>query len=140
LIGAKYQVSVTARDRAGAPIQGRAIAEGDSFGYFSFPDVTGDPDFPEVFVKMVNASGAPAPHGGHDWVFHSSLTDLDYTVTVLEADTGRVRTYDAGDSESLTAAGRILPRSSGIARLRPVSRPAYRRRGSGPRPAPSSRS
>jgi photosystem II stability/assembly factor-like uncharacterized protein len=75
LIGAKYQVSVTARDRAGAPIQGRAIAEGDSFGYFSFPDVTGDPDFPEVFVKMVNASGAPAPHGGHDWVFHSSLTD-----------------------------------------------------------------
>ncbi len=102
LLDAKYQVSVAARDRAGTPITGRAIVEGDSFGYFSFPDVTGDPDFPEVFVKMVNASGAPAPYGGHDWVFHSSLTDLDYTVTVLETDTGRVRTYDAGDSESLT--------------------------------------
>ncbi len=102
LIGSKYQVSVTARDRAGAPITGRAIAEGDSFGYFSFPDVTGDPSFPEVFVKMVNASGAPAPYGGHDWVFHSSLTDLDYTVTVLETETGRVRTYDAADSEALT--------------------------------------
>jgi photosystem II stability/assembly factor-like uncharacterized protein len=102
LVGAKYQVSVTARDRTGTPITGRAIAEGDSFGYFSFPDVTGDPDFPEVFVKMVNASGHPPPYGGHDWVFHSSLTDLDYTVTVLETDTGRVRTYDAGDSESLT--------------------------------------
>jgi photosystem II stability/assembly factor-like uncharacterized protein len=102
LIRAKYQVSVTARDRAGTPITGRAITEGDSFGYFSFPDVTGDPDFPEVFVKMVNASGQPPPYGGHDWVFHSSLTDLDYTVRVLETDTGRVRTYDAGDSESLT--------------------------------------
>jgi photosystem II stability/assembly factor-like uncharacterized protein len=102
LIGGKYQISVTARDRAGTPITGRAIAEGDSFGYFSLPDVTGDPDFPEVFVKMVNASGQPPPYGGHDWVFHSSLTDLDYTVTVLETDTGRVRTYDAGDSESLT--------------------------------------
>jgi photosystem II stability/assembly factor-like uncharacterized protein len=102
LIGANYQVSVTARDRAGTPITGRAIAEGDSFGYFSFPDVTGDPAFPEVFVKMVNASGEPPPYGGHDWVFHSSLTDLDYTVTVLETETGRVRTYAAGDSESLT--------------------------------------
>jgi photosystem II stability/assembly factor-like uncharacterized protein len=102
LIGAKYQVSVTARDRAGTPIKGRAITEGDSFGYFSFPDVTGDPDFPEVFLKMVNASGAPAPYGGHDWVFHSSLTDLDYTVTVLETETGRIRTYDAADSEPLT--------------------------------------
>lgn len=102
LIGAKYQVSVTARDRAGTPIPGRAIAEGDSFGYFSFPDVTGDPAFPEVFVKMVDASSAPAPYGGHDWVFHSSLTDLDYRVTVLETDTGRIRTYEAGDSETLT--------------------------------------
>ncbi len=102
LIGAKYQVSVTGRDRAGTSITGRAIAEGDSFGYFSFPDVTGDPNFPEVFVKMVNASGQPPPFGGHDWVFHSALTDLDYTLTVLETETGRIRTYDAADSEPLT--------------------------------------
>jgi len=103
LIRAKYQVSVTARDpRTGAPITGRPIVEGDQFGYFSFPDVTGDPDFPEVFVKMVNASGQPPPYGGHDWVFHSSLTDLDYRLTVLETETGRIRTYEAADSASLT--------------------------------------
>jgi photosystem II stability/assembly factor-like uncharacterized protein len=103
LIGAKYQVSVTARARGtGAPITGRAIVEGDQFGYFSFPDVTGDPSFPEVFVKMVDATGAPPPYGGHAWVFHSSLTDLDYTLTVLETETGRIRTYDAADSRPLT--------------------------------------
>jgi photosystem II stability/assembly factor-like uncharacterized protein len=103
LIGAKYQVSVTARDpRTGAWITGRAIEEGDRFGYFSFPGLTGDPSFPEVVVKMVDASDRPPPYGGHAWVFHSSLTDLDYTLTVLETDTGRIRTYDAADSGSLT--------------------------------------
>ncbi len=102
LMGGKYQVSVTARDRAGAPIPGRAIREGNAFGYFSFPDVTGDPSFPEVFVKMADATAAPPPFGGHAWVFHSSLTDLDYTLTVLETGTGRVRVYEAADSESLT--------------------------------------
>lgn len=41
LIGAKFQVTLTARHpRTGAPIEGRAIEEGDRFGYFSFPDVT----------------------------------------------------------------------------------------------------
>ena len=103
LMGGKYQVSVTARDRlTNAPIPGRAIREGNAFGYFSFPDVTGDPNFPEVFVKMADATAAPPPFGGHAWVFHSSLTDLDYTLTVLETETGRVRTYEAADSESLT--------------------------------------
>ena len=103
LLGAKYQVSLTARDpRTGASITGGAIEEGDRFGYFSLPGLTGDPSFPEVFVKMKDATGAPPPYGGHAWVFHSSLTDLDYTLTVLETDTGRIRTYDAADSESLT--------------------------------------
>jgi photosystem II stability/assembly factor-like uncharacterized protein len=103
LIGAKFQVTVTARHpQSGDLIKGRAIAEGDEFGYFSLPDVTGDPEFPEVFVKMADARGAPPPYGGHAWVFHSSLTDLDYTVTVRETDTGRVRTYTAADSAPLT--------------------------------------
>ena len=102
LLGAKYQVSVTARDRAGTTIIGQAIEEGDRFGYFSLPGLTGDPSFPEVFVKMKDATGAPPPYGGHAWVFHSSLTDLDYTLTVLETDTGRIQTYDAADTRVLT--------------------------------------
>jgi photosystem II stability/assembly factor-like uncharacterized protein len=103
LSGRKFQIGVAARDpRTGALFSGRAIHEGDQFGYFSFPEVTGDPVFPEVFVKMVDARGAPPPYGGYAWVFHSSLTDLDYTLTVLENETGRVRTYRAADSASLT--------------------------------------
>lgn len=103
LVGGKYQVSVTARHpRTGGLVTGRAIDEGDRFGYFSFPDVTGDAGFPEVFVKMVDAMAAPPPYGGHAWVFHSSLTDLDYTLTVLETETGRARTYVASDTFSLT--------------------------------------
>jgi photosystem II stability/assembly factor-like uncharacterized protein len=101
LLGAKYQVSVTARARTGASITGHANVEGDRFGYFSFPDVTGDPTLPEVFVKMVDASNAPPPYGGFAWVFQSSLTDLDYTLTVVETDTGRVRKYEASDSAPL---------------------------------------
>ncbi len=103
LMGSKFQVSVMARNpRTGGSITGHAIDEGDSFGYFSFPDVTGDSRVPEVFVKMVDARGAPLPYGGHAWVFHSSLTDLDYTLTVRETETGRARTYTAADSASLT--------------------------------------
>jgi photosystem II stability/assembly factor-like uncharacterized protein len=99
LLGSRYQVSVTARHpRTGASITGRAIVEGDRFGYFSFPDVTGDPEFPEVVVKMADATGAPPPYGGSAWVFHSSLTDLVYTLTVVETQTGRIRTYEASNA------------------------------------------
>jgi hypothetical protein len=96
LLGSKYQVSVTARNpRTGASIPGHAIDEGDRFGYFSFPDVTGDSTFPEVFVKMLDATNAPPPYGGSAWVFHSSLTDLDYKLTVRETASGRMRIYTA---------------------------------------------
>ncbi len=103
LIGSKYELTVTGRHpQSGAPITGHAIAEGDRFGYFSFPDVTGDPGFPEIFVKMADATEAGPPYGGASWVFHSALTDLDYTLTVRETATGRVRTYVAADTAPLT--------------------------------------
>jgi hypothetical protein len=103
LLDGKYEVSLTARRRGTAvPFPGRAIDEGDRFGYFSFPDVTGDPTFPEVFVKMLDATNAPPPYGGAAWVFHSSLTDLAYTLTVRETETGRVRTYESANTASLT--------------------------------------
>jgi photosystem II stability/assembly factor-like uncharacterized protein len=103
LLDGKYEVSVTARRRGTAiSFPGHAIVEGDRFGYFSFPDVTGDPTFPEVFVKMLDKTNAPPPYGGSAWVFHSSLTDLDYTLTVREMESGRVRSYPATRSGSLS--------------------------------------
>jgi hypothetical protein len=42
---------------------------------------------------MVDATAAPPPFGGAFWFFHSSLTDLTYTITVTDHLRGRIRTY-----------------------------------------------
>ena len=68
------------------------MARGDIAGYFSLPDFTGDPRFPEVTVKMVDATRSPAL-GGDFWFFHAPLTDVQYTLTVKDQHTGAVKTY-----------------------------------------------
>jgi len=72
---------------------------GSSAGFFSLPDFTGDPTFPEVTVKMVDATGSPAL-GGDFWFFHAPLTDVQYTLTVEDRTTGAVKTYSNGSSSS----------------------------------------
>ena len=72
--------------RTGRTADGTASPKGDRFGYFSLPSFTGDPSFPEIFVKMADATAQP---GGYFWVFHTGLTDLDYTLTVTDQVTGR---------------------------------------------------
>lgn len=62
----------------------------DRSGYFSLPAFTGDADFPEVFVKMVDATSV----FGDFWLFHTGLTDLTYTLTVDDSVTGATRTYE----------------------------------------------
>jgi hypothetical protein len=47
---------------------------------------------------MVDATTAPPPFGGAFWFFHSSLTDVTYTLTVTDHQTGRVRTYSSAGS------------------------------------------
>ncbi|HSD71809.1 MAG TPA: YCF48-related protein [Thermoanaerobaculia bacterium] len=96
LLGGRFELQVTARNPrtgTGEGIEGQAVSDGDRFGYFSFPSLTGQTDFPEVIVKMRDATGQPPPYGGSMWVFHTALTDLDYTLTVRDTSTGRVRTY-----------------------------------------------
>jgi hypothetical protein len=78
--------------RNGAVTFGVPNPLGDSAGYFSLPDFTGDPTFPEIMVKMVDATGSPAL-GGDFWFFHSPLTDVQYTLTVTDQATLAVRTY-----------------------------------------------
>jgi hypothetical protein len=96
LLGGRFELQVTARNPrtgTGEEVDGQAVSDGDRFGYFSFPSLTGQTDFPEVIVKMRDATGQPPPYGGSVWVFHTALTDLDYTLTVRDTSTGRVRTY-----------------------------------------------
>ena len=86
----RFWVTLSARDqRTGRTGNGLAIPSTDVFGYFSIPDITGNPQNPEVFVKVLDGRGV----NGSYWIFYSGLTDLEYTVTVQELDTGRVRAY-----------------------------------------------
>jgi len=67
------------------------MSSGDGFGFFSLPDFTGDPQFPEVAVKMIDARAV----NGKFWFFYTGLTTLDYTMTVTDSVTGAVRTYES---------------------------------------------
>jgi len=85
LLNNRFLISLQARDpRSGRTATGRGITHGDRFGYFSLPDFTGDPDFPEVIVKMADATASAPPFGGAFWFFYSALTDVEYTLTVLD--------------------------------------------------------
>ncbi len=85
-----FSVRLTARDqRTGRAGTGLAIPQSDIFGYFSIPDLTFNPGNPEVFVKILDGRTV----NGQFWVFYGGLTDLEYTLTVTDETTGRVRTY-----------------------------------------------
>jgi hypothetical protein len=89
----RFEISLVAVDsRTGRQTAGSPIPLTRSAGYFSLPDFTGDPAFPEVMVKMVDATGAPSL-GGTFWFFHAPLTDVQYTVTVTDLTTAKVKTY-----------------------------------------------
>ncbi len=100
MLGGRFVATVQAVDpRTGRVELGRAVAQQDRFGYFSLPGFTGDPTFPEILVKMVDATSI----GGGFWVFHSGLTDLQYTLSVVDNVTGRQKSYqnDRSDPQSL---------------------------------------
>ena len=89
----RFRITLLATDpRNGAVTVGYPVTLGDSSGYFSLPDFTYDSAFPEVVVKMVDATNVPAL-GGDFWFFHAPLTDSQYTITLTDQTNGRVRTY-----------------------------------------------
>jgi hypothetical protein len=93
LLGERFRVTLSATNpRDGRVTSGAAIAQGDRFGYFSLPDFTGDPNLPEVCVKMIDATS----FDGNFWVFYTSLTSLSYRLTVTDSATGAVQTYQNG--------------------------------------------
>jgi PKD repeat protein len=85
---ARYKVSISARDqRTGKTAVGIATVHTGEFGYFSLPELTGDANNPEVFVKVLG------PVNGVPWVFFGGLTDVEYTLTVTDTQTGQARQY-----------------------------------------------
>jgi hypothetical protein len=96
LLGSRFAVTLVATDpRTGASSVGMPNELSDRAGFFSLPDFTGDKSFPEVMVKMVDATGSPAL-GGDFWFFHSPLTDVSYTLTVKDQVRDATRTYTNG--------------------------------------------
>src|SRR5204862_292227 len=85
---ARYKVSISARDqRTGKTAVGIATVHTGEFGYLSLPELTGDANKPEVFVKIIG------PVNGVPWVFFGGLTDFQYTLTVTDTQTGKQRSY-----------------------------------------------
>jgi hypothetical protein len=90
LLDGRFDVTLAARDqRTGNTGTGVPLPKNKLFGYFALPELTGSTQNPEVFVKMLDASGI----GSGFWVFYGGLTDLEYTLTVKDQVTGAVKTY-----------------------------------------------
>ncbi len=85
-----FTITLTATDqRTGRTGPGVATQVNDLWGYFSIPAITNNPNNPEVFVKMLDGTGI----NGKYWFFYGGLTDLEYTLTVTEDETGIQKTY-----------------------------------------------
>jgi photosystem II stability/assembly factor-like uncharacterized protein len=100
LLGGRFVVTAQAIDpRTGLLEVGTALSQTDEWGYFSLPGFTGDPNFPEIVVKMADARSI----GDGFWFFHSGLTDLEYTLSVLDTVTGQQKSYqnDRSDPQAL---------------------------------------
>jgi len=103
VLGGRFRATVRATDpRTGRTVEGEAVPRADGFGYFSLPGFTGDPSFPEVFVKMTDATALP---GGYFWVFHTGLTDVEYTLTVTDQVTRASKTYRRGAPDGAELCG-----------------------------------
>jgi hypothetical protein len=102
LLGGRFHATVRATDpRTGRVVDGAAFPRADGFGYFGLPGLTADPAFPEIFVKMADGR----PNGGHFWVFHTGLTDLDYVLTIRDTQTGVEKTYSGGATNGTLLCG-----------------------------------
>lgn len=85
----RFTVEVSAVNRRdGRVSRGVPLPMNEKFGFFSFPDLTGDTENPEVFVKIVG----PVP-GAAYLLFYGGLTDFEYTLTVADTHAGVTKSY-----------------------------------------------
>jgi ELWxxDGT repeat protein len=84
-LGGRYQVEATWRDFEGHNGRGTAVALTADTGYFWFFD----PANIETIVKVLDGRGV----NGHVWVFYGALSNVEYTLTVTDTQTGLTRRY-----------------------------------------------
>ncbi|HVS63368.1 MAG TPA: hypothetical protein VMT85_07675 [Thermoanaerobaculia bacterium] len=97
----RFEISVTWRDFEGQTGGGTAIPLTTDTGYFWFFD---DANV-ELVIKVLDARGL----NGRFWVFYGALSNVEYTITVRDTETGNSKTYtnplgtfgSVGDTEGL---------------------------------------
>jgi hypothetical protein len=86
LAASRFAVEVVWTDpRTGLPAQGTALPVTADTGVFWFVDDTNL----ELMIKVLDARAV----NGKFWVFYGALSDLEYTITVTDTETGQQRTY-----------------------------------------------
>ncbi len=94
LLNNRFALTLTLTDaRSGRTTNGVPLRLTDRAGYFSAPAFTGDDALPEVVVKATDATSALPPFGGSFWIFHGSLTDTTYILSVTDTSTGITKQY-----------------------------------------------
>ena len=83
----RFRVEVDWRDQhqGGVEGTGRSVPGTTDSGYFWFFDE----DNLELAVKILDGRET----NGKFWIFYGALSDVEYTVTVTDTETGDVRTY-----------------------------------------------
>jgi hypothetical protein len=86
----RFSVSLWARDqRTGKTDTGHVMLTTGVYGMFGFPVIAGNTTDPQIFVKVLDGR----PINGKWWVFCSTLTDVEFKVTVTDTQTSQSRTY-----------------------------------------------
>jgi ELWxxDGT repeat protein len=85
LDGGRYQVEASWSDFEGQHGRGTAVALTADTGYFWFFS----PENVEAIVKVLDGRGV----NGHTWVFYGALSNVEYTLTVTDTETGLTRRY-----------------------------------------------
>ncbi len=82
----RFQVDVSWQTRGGRQGAGQAVPLTTDTGYFWF--------FSDSNVELVIKVLDGRPINGHFWVFYGALSDVAYTITVTDTETGVANTYE----------------------------------------------
>jgi hypothetical protein len=115
LLGNRFQVSVAWINQhpPGGTGVGTTIPATDQSGYFWFFN----PDSVELVVKMVDGGAL----NGKFWVFFGALSDVEYTITVTDTQTGLVKSYHNAPGNISGGADTSAFASSGSGGLDPAA-------------------
>jgi len=85
LEGERFQVSARWTDFAGRSGDATAVPITGDTGYFWFFD---DANV-ELILKLIDGTG----YNGHHWVYYGALSNVEYTFTVTDSETGAAKRY-----------------------------------------------